>query len=318
MDAVQDAVKQKLGQWARALGFSDLRVSAPVLTDGGAHYRDWLAQGYHGSMDYMARNTTLRENPAELMPEVKSILSLRLNYRPEAADAADAFDNLADPKRAYISRYALGRDYHKLMRQRLKQLAERIEQEVGAFVYRPFSDSAPVMEVTIGGQSGLGWVGKHSLLLTREGSWFFLGELFTSLELPPDPPLETGHCGDCRACIEACPTAAIVAPGVVDARRCISYLTIEHGGDIPAELRPLMGNRIYGCDDCQLVCPWNRFSPLTREPDFAPRHNLDRISLQELAAWDEATFLERMAGSPIRRIGFARWQRNLAVALANQ
>jgi epoxyqueuosine reductase len=307
-------LKNTLRLWAHALGFADLRVSAPVLANGSEGLKSWLAQGFHGEMDYMARHLAQRENPALLMPEVKSILSLRMDYWPQAADAQEG---LAHPERAYISRYALGRDYHKLMRQRIKQLAERIEREYCAHIWRPFSDSAPVQEVDFATQSGLGWTGKHSLLLTRTGSWHFLGELYTSLELPPDPALANGHCGRCRACIDACPTAAIVADGVVDARRCISYLTIECAGAIPVELRPLMGNRIYGCDDCQLYCPWNRFTTASREPDFAPRHNLDKATLLALFAWDEATFLDRMAGSPIRRIGFERWRRNLAVALGN-
>jgi epoxyqueuosine reductase len=224
---------------------------------------------------------------------------------------------LADGERAFISRYALGRDYHKLLRSRLQKLANRITAEIGDFAYRAFTDSAPVMEVGLAQNSGLGWRGKHTLLLERDaGSYFFLGEIFTDLPLPPDPPV-TDHCGTCRACLDACPTRAIVAPYRLDARLCISYLTIELKGTIPEPLRPLLGNRIYGCDDCQLACPWNRAAPLTRESDFAPRHGLDQAALVELFAWEETDFNERLAGSPIRRIGFERWLRNIAVALGN-
>jgi len=269
-------------------------------------------------MDYMAAYTTARGNkralPTELVPGTRSIITARINYRSASADSCAA---LADGERAFVSRYAMGRDYHKLLRSRLQQLADRITQEIGEFAYRAFTDSAPVMEVGLAQDSGLGWRGKHTLLLERDaGSYFFLGELFTDLALPPDAPA-TDHCGTCTACIAACPTQAIVAPYRLDARLCISYLNIELKGAIPAALRPLLGNRIYGCDDCQLACPWNRFAPLTRENDFAPRHGLDRAHLVDLFAWEESEFNERLAGSPIRRIGFERWLRNIAVALGN-
>ncbi|CAG0975059.1 partial Epoxyqueuosine reductase, partial [Rhodocyclaceae bacterium] len=247
-------------------------------------------------------------------PDTVSIITARMNYLPQAAPMEAV---LADGTRAAISRYALGRDYHKLLRNRLQKLADRIAAEVGEFGHRVFTDSAPVMEGAVAAQAGLGWRGKHTLLLSREaGSWFFLGEIYTDLPLPPDLPV-TDHCGTCTACIDACPTHAIIAPGRVDARRCISYLTIELNGAIPEELRPLMGNRIYGCDDCQLCCPWNRGAPPTKEPDFAPRHGLDRAGLAELFAWTEEEFADRLAGSPIRRIGHERWLRNIAVALGN-
>lgn len=271
-------------------------------------------------MDYMARHGLLRARPTELVPGTQSLISVRLDYLPDAAEAEAL---LADPERAYVSRYALGRDYHKLLRNRLQKLADRIEAEIGndapdTFTYRAFTDSAPLLEVELAARAGNGWRGKHSLLLTRAGSWFFLGELLTNLDLPPDAPEEPEHCGTCTACLSACPTGAIVAPYQVDARRCISYLTIEHAGTIPVELRPLMGNRIYGCDDCQLVCPWNRFATPTQEADFQPRQGLDQARLIDLFAWNEAEFELRLAGSPIRRIGWERWLRNIAVALGNQ
>ncbi len=273
----------------------------------------WLQAGLHGEMDYMARHGTLRARPAEFVPGSLSVITVQLEYLPVAADARDT---LADAGRAYVSRYALGRDYHKLMRARLRRLAERIAREIGPYRYRACADSAPVMEVELARLAGLGWRGKHTLLLNRRGSWFFLGELLTDLPLPADSPTSE-HCGSCQACISACPTGAIVAPYRLDARRCIAYLTIEHPGPIPPELRPLIGNRIYGCDDCQLFCPWNRHATPTREADFQPRHGLDSAGLVELFAWSEADFLERLAGSPIRRIGHERWLRNLAVALGN-
>lgn len=274
----------------------------------------WLAAGFHGEMDYMARHGTKRARPGELLPGTVSVITARMNYWPEA-DGAE--ENLADKTRAYLSRYALGRDYHKLLRARLQKLAECIEAEWGSFSYRVYTDSAPVLEVDLAARSGLGWRGKHTLLLSREaGSTFFLGEIYTDLPLPPDPPV-SDHCGTCQACITACPTGAITAPYRLDARRCISYLTIELQGSIPAELRSLIGNRIYGCDDCQLVCPWNRDAPQTREHDFAVRHGLDSARLVELFAWNETEFKQKMAGSPIRRIGFERWLRNIAVGLGN-
>jgi epoxyqueuosine reductase len=311
-------LKNNIRRWGMDLGFDAIGFSGVALADAEQNLNAWLAAGCHGEMDYMAAHTTARGNkralPAELLPGTRSIITARMNYRPASADSLAA---LADGERAFISRYALGRDYHKLLRNRLQQLADRITAEIGDFAYRAFTDSAPVMEVGLAQNSGLGWRGKHTLLLERDaGSYFFLGEIFTDLPLPPDPPV-TDHCGTCRACLDACPTRAIVAPYRLDARLCISYLTIELKGTIPEPLRPLLGNRIYGCDDCQLACPWNRAAPLTRESDYAPRHGLDQAALVELFAWEETDFNERLAGSPIRRIGFERWLRNIAVALGN-
>jgi epoxyqueuosine reductase len=277
---------------------------------------DWLARGAHGEMDYMARHGATRARPAELVPGTAGIISVRLDYLQKSDATTDAWANLGDPQRAYVSRYALGRDYHKLVRTGLAKLAERIANEIGPFQARPFSDSAPVLEVALASRASLGWRGKHTLLLTREGSWFFLGELFTDLPFPPDAPDEP-HCGTCQACLDICPTGAITAPYQLDARRCISYLTIEHASAIPLELRPLLGNRIYGCDDCQVACPWNRFAHTASLPDFQPRNSLDTATLIDLFAWSEAEFLARFEGSAIRRIGHARWLRNIAVALGN-
>jgi epoxyqueuosine reductase len=306
-------LKDDIRRWGTELGFDAIGFAG--IDTGAAEERlnAWLAAGRHGEMDYMAAYASTtgnkRAQPQQLVPGTRSII-----YRPASADSAAA---LADGERAFISRYALGRDYHKLLRGRLQKLADRITQEIGSFAYRVFTDSAPVMETALAGNSGLGWRGKHTLLLEREaGSYFFLGEIFTDLPLMPDTPV-TDHCGTCTACISACPTQAIVAPYQLDARLCISYLTIELKGSIPEALRPLLGNRIYGCDDCQLACPWNRFAPLTRESDFAPRHELDRATLVELFAWEEEDFNARLAGSPIRRIGYERWLRNIAVALGN-
>jgi len=265
-------------------------------------------------MGYMQRHGTRRSRPAELVPGTVRVICARLDYLPAAADPQAVLD---DPSAAYVSRYALGRDYHKIVRKRLQQLADRIAQAIGPFGYRVFSDSAPVLEKPLAEKAGLGWIGKHTNLIARDaGSWFFLGEIYTDLPLPVDAPA-TGHCGSCRACIDVCPTRAIVGPYRLDARRCISYLTIELRGSIPVELRPLLGNRIYGCDDCQLVCPWNRFARLTTEPDFVPRHNLDAAKLVELFDWSEEEFLRRTEGSAIRRIGYEQWLRNIAVALGN-
>ncbi len=308
------ALAAAIKQWGRELGFSAIGITDTELSQAERHLHAWLAKGYHGEMTYMQRHGSKRTRPAELVPGTLRVISVRMDYRPDEPDPRTLLD---DPAAAFISRYALGRDYHKVMRARLKKLAQRIETRTGPFGYRAFVDSAPVMEKALAQKAGLGWIGKHSNLLAREaGSWFFLGELYTDLPLPVDGPL-SDHCGDCSACIDVCPTQAIVAPYQVDARRCISYLTIELHGPIPEALRPLIGNRIYGCDDCQLCCPWNRFSRATEEPDFAPRHGLDRATLEALFAWDEATFLRRTEGSPIRRIGHARWQRNIAVALGN-
>ncbi|MBV2235162.1 MAG: tRNA epoxyqueuosine(34) reductase QueG [Sterolibacterium sp.] len=311
------ALAEKIKQWGKALGFADVGI-APASPSLAAEQGllAWLAAGHHGTMDYMARHGLKRARPAELVPGALTLISARLPYWPEAADAQA---NLADGEYAYISRYALGRDYHKLFRNRLQKLAERIEAEIGPYVYRAFSDSAPVLEGDFASRAGLGWRGKHTLLLTREaGSAFFLGELVVNLPLPVDPP-QTAHCGRCTACLTDCPTGAIIAPWRVDARRCISYLTIELQGSIPLELRPLIGNRIYGCDDCQLACPWHKRSGplLTQEADFAVRHGLDRARLVNLFAWTETEFKQKLAGSPIHRIGYERWLRNIAVALGN-
>ncbi len=304
----------RIKEWGRELGFAAIRIASPDLPAAEVGLANWLQAGYHGQMDYMASHGQKRARPRQLRPETRAVIVARMDYRPAAADSTE---NLRDGRRAYLSRYALGRDYHKLLRARLQKLAERMAREIGPSGYRVFVDSAPVMEVALATEAGLGWRGKHTLLLDREaGSWFFLGELFTDLPLPADPPV-TDHCGTCRACLDACPTGAIVAPYRVDARRCISYLTIELKDSIPADLRPLLGNRVYGCDDCQLCCPWNRDAPLTAEPDFAPRHGLDRATLVDLFSWTTTEFEERLAGSPIRRIGHERWLRNIAVGLGN-
>ncbi len=301
-------------EWARELGFQQAGIADIGLEPAGERLRRWLQLGYQGEMEWMARHGSKRWRPQELVPGTLRVISVRMDYRPPEQDPRR---QLEDPAGAYVSRYALGRDYHKLMRKRLQQLARRIEAEVGSFGYRVFVDSAPVMEKPLAVKAGLGWMGKHTNLVNRDaGSWFFLGELFTDLPLPADRPVKD-HCGRCQACLDLCPTGAIVEPYLVDARRCISYLTIEHPGPIPEALRPMMGNRIYGCDDCLLACPWNRFSSPTREDDFLPRQGLDRATLLELFHWDEETFLKRTEGSAIRRIGYQRWQRNLAVALGN-
>ena len=319
---ILEGLRENIRRWGRQLGFDAIGFAAASISDAEENLRAWLAAGCHGEMDYMAAHLTdaaagaryKRALPAELVPGTRSVITARMNYRPAAADSSAA---LADANRAFISRYALGRDYHKLLRGRLQKLADRITGEIGNFSFRVFADSAPVMEVGLARNSGLGWRGKHTLLLDRDaGSYFFLGELLTDLPLAADVPV-TDHCGSCTACLDACPSAAIIAPYRLDARLCVSYLTIELKGSIPAALRPLMGNRIYGCDDCQMACPWNRFAPLTREKDFAPRHKLDQARLVALFAWEEADFHQRLAGSPIRRIGFERWLRNIAVALGN-
>jgi epoxyqueuosine reductase len=305
-----------IGNWGREIGFQAIGISDTELSTEETHLLRWLSAGRHGAMDYMARHGTARARPAELVPGTVRIISARMNYWPDAA--ADAGKILADGESAYVARYALGRDYHKVLRGRLQQLVDRIQDEVGEFGYRVFTDSAPVLEVALAAKAGLGWRGKHTLLLTRDmGSYFFLGEIYTDLPLPVTDPV-SGHCGDCTACIDACPTGAIVAPYELDARRCISYLTIELPDAIPENLRTLIGNRVYGCDDCQLACPWNRFAQVAGERDFnAVRYGLDRASLVALFAWTEAEFLTRMEGSAIRRIGYERWSRNLAVGLGN-
>lgn len=302
--------------WARELGFADAGISRAALDADLVHLRGWLAKGHHGSMAYMARDPEMRARPDVLRPGTLSVISVRLPYWPRAADAESV---LADGERAYISRYALGRDYHRVMRARLLKLARRVERAVGPLGHRVFADSAPILEKALARDANLGWIGKHSLLIQREqGSWFFLGELFTDAPLQPDAraPVRDG-CGRCSACMRACPTGAIVAPYTLDARRCISYLTIEHHGPIPEPLRAAMGNRIFGCDDCQLVCPWNREAGISGEPDFLPRHGLDAARLLELWSWDEREWLRRTEGMPLRRLDHARWLRNLAIALGN-
>ena len=310
------ALAQRIAEWGRALGFDAIGISDIDLGEEEARLLSWLDAGRHGEMDYMARHGVKRARPAALVPGTVRVITTRVNYWPATARDADAV--LADPTLAYVSRYATGRDYHKVVRAKLAQLARRIEGEVGPFGHRVFTDSAPVLEVALATHAGLGWRGKHTLLLNREaGSTFFLGEIYTDLPLPVTPAT-SAHCGSCTACIAACPTGAIVAPYELDARRCISYLTIEHPGSIPEALRPLMGNRIYGCDDCQLACPWNRFAQAAAAPDFAAvRHGLDARALVDLFGWTGHEFLRRMEGSAIRRIGYERWLRNIAVALGN-
>jgi epoxyqueuosine reductase len=305
--------------WGRELGFAETGISDTELSVEENHLKQWLSRGHHGDMDYMARHGSARSRPGELLPGTARVISVRLNYL--ATDARDSWDVLDDDTAAFISRYTLGRDYHKVMRAKLQTLCDRIAaatiDDGLDFHHRVFTDSAPVMEVALARKAGLGWRGKHTLLLSRDaGSMFFLGEIYTSLPLPIDLPV-TEHCGTCRKCIDICPTQAIIGPYQLDARRCISYLTIEHKGAIPETLRPLMGNRIYGCDDCQLVCPWNKYAQPTVEGDFAIRHDLDDVTLTDLFAWSETDFNERLAGSAIRRIGHERWLRNIAVAIGN-
>ncbi len=307
----------QIKRYAATLGFQKTGITDTQLEDHELHLLNWLRLGRHGTMQYMARHGTMRSRPADLLPGTLRVISLRMNYYPQAADA---WSVLADADRAYVSRYALGRDYHKLIRQRLKRLVRFIEQSVDQQdpAFRVLVDSAPVLEKALAQKAALGWIGKHSnLLSTDAGSWFFLAEIYTNLPLPVDAPVQKNHCGSCQDCITACPTGAIVAPYQVDARRCISYLTIELREAIPVAYRKAMGNRIYGCDDCQLVCPWNRFGAMTDEADFAVRHQLDTLSLVELFAWSEQDFLQRFEGSPIRRIGHLCWLRNIAVALGN-
>ncbi len=308
---------KQLNQWASELGFQKLGISDINLSKTETFFSSWLKSKFHGDMEWMQRHGTKRTRPAELVPETISIISVRMNYRP--SETHDPVMILNHPELAYISRYALGRDYHKMMRKRLQKLAQRIDKELTEddLQYRVFVDSAPVMEKPIAAKAGLGWQGKHSNILSRDaGSWFFLGEIYTNLPLAPSKATQN-RCGDCSACIDICPTQAIIKPYVLDARRCISYLTIEHKGVIPLEFRKAIGNRIYGCDDCQLVCPWNRFSQNATDTDFSIRHNLDSSHLLSLFAWSEDEFLKKMEGSPIRRLGYERWQRNLSVALGN-
>jgi epoxyqueuosine reductase len=306
---------QSIKDWALELGFARAAIASIDLSHAEAGLAQWLAAGFHGEMDYMARHGLKRARPAELVPGTVAAITVFMPYLTGGVDPAVV---LADTSKAYISRYALGRDYHKVLRSRLQQLADKITAAVGPYGHRVFVDSAPILEVELAKQGGNGWRGKHSLLINREyGSFFFLGELLIDIPLPVDPPMEKEHCGKCTACIDICPTQAIVAPYTVDARRCVSYLTIELKGAIPVEFRPMIGNRVYGCDDCQLVCPWNRFAASSPETDFAIRHGLDDASLLSLFAWTEAQFTQNMAGSPIYRIGYAAWLRNLAVGLGN-
>jgi epoxyqueuosine reductase len=309
------ALARDIKTWGGELGFDEIGISDTDLTNEENFLLQWLGKGFHGSMDYMARHGVNRARPAALVPNTLRVISVRLNYT--TPDTKESWGVIEDAEAAYISRYALGRDYHKVLRQKLQKLATRIEEAVGAFSYRVFTDSAPVMEVALARKAGLGWRGKHTLLLTRDaGSLFFLGEIYTDLPLPVDTATSE-HCGTCTKCIDICPTAAIIAPYQLDARRCISYLTIEHKGEIPIEFRRAMGNRIYGCDDCQLVCPWNKYAQHSAEIDFTVRHKLDDVTLLDLLAWTETDFNERLSGSAIRRIGFEQWLRNIVVALGN-
>lgn len=309
------AVADTIRTWGRELGFQGLGITDTQLEAEGEHLDAWLAKGYHADMDWMGRHGVKRYRPDALIPGTRRIISVRMDYLP-APDSPAAV--LKNREKAYVSRYTLGRDYHKLLRKRLAELAKRVDGLLAGYDYRAFVDSAPVLERAIAQKAGLGWIGKNTMLLNRKaGSFFFLGEIYTSAPLPVDEPHASSHCGSCRKCLDLCPTDAFAEAGVLDARRCISYLTIENAGPIPLEFRKAMGNRVFGCDDCQLVCPWNRFSKAAEEPDFQPRHGLDNADLASLFRWDEATFLDRTAGSAIRRTGFEGWLRNLAVALGN-
>jgi epoxyqueuosine reductase len=311
----QAALAARVKAWAHELGFTGVGITDTNLSATEPQLEAWLADGRHGEMAYMSKHGIKRTRPAELVPGTIRVISVRLDYRHESEAAMAAV--LGDPRRAYISRYALGRDYHRLLRRRLQQLADQIAEEVGPFGYRAFVDSAPVMEKPIAAKAGLGWVGKHTNLLTKdEGGWFFLGELYTDLPLPLDSPIDD-HCGSCVRCIEVCPTGAITGPYQLDARRCISYLTIELDGPIPIEFREAIGNRVFGCDDCQIHCPWNKFAQHSGEDDFKPRHDLDSVTLLDLFAWDEEEWTRRTEGSALRRPGFAKWRSNLAIALGN-
>ncbi len=304
----------KIKQWGKELGFQQVGICDVDLSQHEPVMLRWLEAGFHGDMEWMARHETMRSRPDKLLPGTIRVISVRMDYLPPDAQFAS---NLSEPTQAYISRYSLGRDYHKIVRSRLSQLGKRIEQEVATLGYRPFVDSAPILERPLAEKAGLGWVGKHSLLLNSfAGSWFFLGELLVDIPLPVDQPVEN-KCGKCRACITSCPTGAIVADGIVDARKCISYLTIENRSVIPIKYRKLIGNRIYGCDDCQLVCPWNRHSDITNEADFHRRKYFQSPDLLTLFSWSEKTFLKNMEGSAIRRIGYVQWLRNIAIALGN-
>jgi epoxyqueuosine reductase len=308
-------LRQQLNEWARELGFQQVGVSGTDLEQHGQYLQAWLQQNYHGDMAYMADHGDMRWHPEKLQPGTVRIISLRMDY---LAPEVDLLDTLRDPNAAYISRYALGRDYHKLIRKRLTLLGNRLREKVQEMGFRAFVDSAPILERAAASEAGLGWIGKNCMLINRSaGSWFFLGELLTDLPLPVDNQREDDHCGRCERCHQVCPTQAFVGDRILDARRCISYLTIELTGSIPVNLRKAMGNRIFGCDDCQLACPWNRFAKVSNENDFSPRHRLDKAGLLELFNWDEATFLNRTEGMPIRRTGYENWLRNIAVALGN-
>jgi epoxyqueuosine reductase len=305
----------KIKAWGLTLGFQQVNITDTDLSKYEQRFLDWLAHGLHGSMNYMEKHGVKRSRPAELVPGTIRIISVRMDYLPPDTSIADVLKN---PKKGYISRYALGRDYHRLIRKRLESLAKKISLSAGDLGYRVFCDSAPVLEKAIAEKAGLGWIGKHTNLInSKAGSWFFLGEIYTDLPLPIDEPNDKSHCGTCTACIDICPTQAIIGPYQLDARRCISYLTIESQDSIPLELRPLLGNRIYGCDDCQIVCPWNKFAKHTSEKEFRPRHNLHTPELLDLFAWTEKEFLHYTEGSAIRRIGYDSWLRNIAVALGN-
>ncbi|MDE2234716.1 MAG: tRNA epoxyqueuosine(34) reductase QueG [Gammaproteobacteria bacterium] len=310
------ALAASIRGWALALGFQQAGISGVDLAEDERHLLDWLHRRHHGTMGYMQRHGTRRSRPSELIPGTLRVISVRMDYWPAGAAEPDSLLR-AGSDRGYIARYALGRDYHKVLRTRLRKLADRIQREAGLFGYRAFVDSAPVLEKALARNAGLGWIGKHTNLINqRAGSWFFLGELYTDLPLPVDAPAQN-HCGSCRTCLDVCPTGAILAPYQLDARRCIAYLTIEFKGCIPVEYRAAMGNRIFGCDDCQLFCPWNKFAQPAREKDFRPRHGLDDAQLVELFHWTEQEFLQRTQGSAMRRVGYECWLRNIAVALGN-
>jgi len=310
-------LKSHIKQWGKELGFADVGISHTDLSKYEAEYFNWVGENYHANMDYMVKHGTKRTRPNELKPGTQAIISVRLNYFDQSAESA--VTQLQSADKAYISRYALNKDYHKLIRKRLQKLAAKIGEQVDDFSYRAFADSAPVLERPIAQEAGLGFIGKNSLIIhPRAGSWFFLGELYCNLPLPADTPFDKQACGPCTACIDECPTQAILEGNKVDASRCISYLTIEYDGEIVDELKEKMGNRIYGCDDCQLVCPWNKFTDNTEEDAFKNQHYLDKSNLLDLLAWDEKYFLKKLEGSPIRRIGFAQWQRNICTAIGNE
>lgn len=310
-----NALAEDIKRWSLEFGFQQTGIAGVELAEDETHLRDWLAKGQHGEMGYMARHGDKRSRPAELQPGTLRVISVRMDYG--TGEDAAAWSTLDQGSHAYVARYALGRDYHKLMRTRLQKLADRIGEHAGTFGYRVFVDSAPVLERALARDAGLGWIGKNACVINKSaGSWFFLGEIFTDLPLPVDQPA-SAHCGTCTRCIDICPTQAIIAPNRIDARRCISYLTIELKGAIPEEFRVAIGNRIFGCDDCQLVCPWNKFARRFDEPDFRARNSLDQATLAELFAWTEEEFLQRTEGSAIRRTGYENWLRNIAVALGN-